>query len=179
MPHLPPVSAAPATHPLLDFVAAADVFCYMGDLRRVVAAAAAVLRPGGVLVFTVEALGGRKGGGESAGRRDDAEGKDGGADGGGDGHRHGDGDGGKDEGNEGVKDRDGNGFNDDDDDDGDGDGDGYALQGSGRVAHTARHVRRAVAQAGLALVLLQAAVPRWDRGRPVDGYVVVARRRME
>lgn len=40
-----------------DGAVAADVFCYLGDLRPVVRAAHRALRPGGVLVFTVEAAG--------------------------------------------------------------------------------------------------------------------------
>ena len=127
---LPLSSAAPGTHPLLHFVAAADVFCYLGDLRPVVRAAAGTLLPGGVLVFTVEALG-------TTAADDD-----------------------------GSLDGDGGGAG----------GVGYALQGSGRVAHAAPHVRAAVAAAGLRLRLLRPAVPRWDRGQPVQGYLVVAAR---
>jgi len=42
-------------HPAsFDIVASADTLCYFGDLRRVTAAAAAALRAGGTLVFTVE-----------------------------------------------------------------------------------------------------------------------------
>jgi predicted TPR repeat methyltransferase len=41
----------------LDLVTAADVFCYLGDLGAVVAAAARVLAPGGVFAFSVEAAG--------------------------------------------------------------------------------------------------------------------------
>jgi len=144
---LPPSSAAPATHPLLHFVAAADVFCYLGDLRPVVRAAAGTLLPGGVLVFTVEALGTTAadntaldldGDVHEASAVDEGAGEAGGAGGAG--------------------------------------GVGYALQGSGRVAHTAHHVRAAVAAAGLRLRVLRPAVPRWDRGQPVQGYLVVAAR---
>jgi predicted TPR repeat methyltransferase len=39
-----------------DVVVAADVLCYFGVLDDVISAAAAALRPGGVLAFTVEAL---------------------------------------------------------------------------------------------------------------------------
>ena len=46
-----------ATQPgAFDVVASADTLCYFGDLREVLAAAASSLRPGGWLVFTVEAL---------------------------------------------------------------------------------------------------------------------------
>lgn len=38
-----------------DLAVAADVFCYFGDLDSVLAATAAALRPGGWLLFTVEA----------------------------------------------------------------------------------------------------------------------------
>ncbi|HUO81026.1 MAG TPA: tetratricopeptide repeat protein [Steroidobacteraceae bacterium] len=37
-----------------DIIVSADTLCYFGDLDRVLAAAAAALRPGGTLVFTVE-----------------------------------------------------------------------------------------------------------------------------
>jgi predicted TPR repeat methyltransferase len=37
-----------------DIIVSADTLCYFGDLRRVMASAAAALRPGGSLVFTVE-----------------------------------------------------------------------------------------------------------------------------
>lgn len=39
-----------------DAIVCADTLCYFGDLRAVMAAAATALRPGGTLVFTVEAL---------------------------------------------------------------------------------------------------------------------------
>lgn len=45
--------AAPASW---DLVISADTLCYFGDLRAVVKATAQALRPGGWLVFTVEAL---------------------------------------------------------------------------------------------------------------------------
>jgi hypothetical protein len=129
----------------LHFVAAADVFCYLGDLRPVVRAAAGTLLPGGVLVFTVEALLGTTAADNTAlgldGDVHEASVVDEGAGGAG--------------GAGGV---------------------GYALQGSGRVAHTAHHVRAAVAAAGLRLRVLRPAVPRWDRGQPVQGYLVVAAR---
>lgn len=45
--------AAPASY---DLVISADTLCYFGDLRAVAKATARALRPGGWLVFTVEAL---------------------------------------------------------------------------------------------------------------------------
>ena len=39
----------------IDIIVAADVFCYLGALDEVFAAAAAALRPGGLLAFSVEA----------------------------------------------------------------------------------------------------------------------------
>ena len=67
---LPTTSLSPDTHPLLDFVVAADVFMYLGDLRPVLTAVGEMLRPGGIVVFTVEALGGgdTEGGGARTGR---------------------------------------------------------------------------------------------------------------
>jgi predicted TPR repeat methyltransferase len=41
-----------------DIAVAADVLCYVGQLDDVATAAAAALRPGGLLAFTVEALDG-------------------------------------------------------------------------------------------------------------------------
>lgn len=47
-----------AGHPAaFDLILAADVLCYFGVLDEVLAAAAAALRPGGLLAFTVERLG--------------------------------------------------------------------------------------------------------------------------
>lgn len=48
------MAARPRTY---DLVACADTLCYFGDLHAVLAAAGTALRPGGHLVFTVEALG--------------------------------------------------------------------------------------------------------------------------
>jgi predicted TPR repeat methyltransferase len=42
-----------------DLLLAADVFCYFGDLRNVLASGARVLRPGGWFMFSVESLGER------------------------------------------------------------------------------------------------------------------------
>jgi predicted TPR repeat methyltransferase len=47
--------AAPASY---DLIVSADTLCYFGDLHPVACAAAKALRPGGWLVFTVEALAG-------------------------------------------------------------------------------------------------------------------------
>ncbi|QTL04422.1 tetratricopeptide repeat protein [Aquabacter sp. L1I39] len=44
-----------------DLIACADTLCYFGDLSGVLAAAVGALRPGGALVFTVEALDGDTG----------------------------------------------------------------------------------------------------------------------
>jgi predicted TPR repeat methyltransferase len=52
------VLADPALAPAEDWavITAADVFCYFGDLAAVLAAAHARLRPGGIFIFSVEAL---------------------------------------------------------------------------------------------------------------------------
>lgn len=47
------MTARPAAY---DVVISADTFCYFGDLTALLAACAATLRPGGTLVFSVEAL---------------------------------------------------------------------------------------------------------------------------
>ena len=49
------MAARPAAS--LDLITAADVFCYVGDLSAVFAAAARVAAPGAVFVFTTEAIG--------------------------------------------------------------------------------------------------------------------------
>jgi len=54
--------AAPASY---DLVVSADTLCYFGDLRAVVQATARALRPGGWLVFTVEAFDAPGGEGEA------------------------------------------------------------------------------------------------------------------
>lgn len=56
------------------------------------------------------------------------------------------------------------------------DGDGFALGPSRRFAHSPAYVRRMAAEAGLEIVVLEEAVPRWERGQPVPGLVLVARR---
>ena len=49
-------AAMAATPAAWDLVTCADTLCYFGDLHAVLAAAAAALKPGGRLVFSVEAL---------------------------------------------------------------------------------------------------------------------------
>jgi predicted TPR repeat methyltransferase len=60
------VVAALDTRPAasLDLVTAGDVFCYLGDLHAVIAATARVLTPGGLFVFTAEAVGDDEAGGD-------------------------------------------------------------------------------------------------------------------
>lgn len=53
---------------------------------------------------------------------------------------------------------------------------GYVLNPHGRYAHTRRYVREALARAGLDLVTLRDEVLRMERGRPVEGFLVLARR---
>lgn len=56
------------------------------------------------------------------------------------------------------------------------DGDGFVLGPSRRFAHSPAYVRRMAAEAGLEIVVLEEAVPRWEKGEPVPGLVIVARR---
>jgi predicted TPR repeat methyltransferase len=56
------------------------------------------------------------------------------------------------------------------------DGDGVILRDTLRYAHGEVHVRHALAQGGLELVLLESAPARNERGEPVPGLVVVARK---
>lgn len=57
-----------------------------------------------------------------------------------------------------------------------GEGDGYLLHEGRRYAHGEGHVRAAALAAGLEIELLEDVVPRWDRGQPVPGMLVVLRR---
>jgi predicted TPR repeat methyltransferase len=54
------------------------------------------------------------------------------------------------------------------------DGDGVMLRDTLRYAHGAAHVREALAAAGLALVSLDSAATRTEKGVPVPGLIVVA-----
>ena len=98
-----------------DVVVSADTLCYFGALDGVASAASTALRPGGRLVFTVEALP----------EGDDAP------------HR---------------------------------------LGTSGRYAHAAPYLCEALAAAGLDVEALDSVVLRSEAGRPVAGWLVVARR---
>ncbi|QJE73015.1 tetratricopeptide repeat protein [Aerophototrophica crusticola] len=55
--------------------------------------------------------------------------------------------------------------------------DGFVLQESRRYAHSEAHVRAAAEAAGLEVEMLEPLVPRLDRGKPLDGLLVVLRRR--
>jgi predicted TPR repeat methyltransferase len=54
-------------------------------------------------------------------------------------------------------------------------GDGFSLGSSRRYAHSAAYIRRVAAEAGLDLVVLEDAVPRWERGQPVQGLAFAVR----
>lgn len=95
-----------------EVVMAADVFCYLGDLRPVIGAIARRLAPGGHVLFTVEA------------------------------------------------------------DPGDA---GFAVTPQGRFRHGRTHLEQALAEAGLTAVILREEGLRLEAGRPVDGWLVVAR----
>ena len=97
-----------------DVVLSADTLCYFGDLTRVVQEAAASLKPGGFLIFTVEAL------------PDDA-------------------------------------------------GQAHRIQPHGRYAHSGDHVVQVLSQAGLNLLEKEPVVLRQEGGKPVHGWLVVAR----
>ena len=55
------------------------------------------------------------------------------------------------------------------------DGDGVILRDTLRYAHGEAHVRHALKQGGLEIVLLESAPARNEKGEPVPGLVVVAR----
>jgi len=100
-----------------DVVVSSDTLIYFGDLHDVLRAAAAALRPGGHVVFTLEAL------------EDDSAGAA-----------------------------------------------GQRLMMHGRYAHTAAHLRSALAAAGLDEVALERQVVRIEANEPVRGWLVTARR---
>jgi len=95
-----------------DLILAADVLIYFHQLRQVPPAATKVLKPGGVLAFTIETH----------------------------------------------------------------DGDGVILRDTLRYAHGAAHVRGALSLGGLEPVVLEPASARTEKGVPVPGLVVVARK---
>jgi predicted TPR repeat methyltransferase len=98
-----------------DALICADTLCYFGELGEAMAAAAKALRPGGLLVFTVEALPV------------------------GDAHR-------------------------------------FRLQPHGRYAHERGFVAAALAEAGLDLHKLVPETLRMEAGKPVQGWLVAARK---
>ena len=99
-----------------DLILSADTLVYFGDLEQVATAAAAALRPGGVIAFSLERL--------------DAEGAE----------------------------------------------PGYHLEKHGRYTHTEQYVQEIMTRVGTAIVSLKHAVPRVERGAPVAGLLVVARK---
>jgi predicted TPR repeat methyltransferase len=56
------------------------------------------------------------------------------------------------------------------------DGDGVILRDTLRYAHGEAHVRHALVQGGMDIVLLESAPARNEKGEPVPGLVVVARK---
>ena len=99
-----------------DLILSADTLVYFGDLEQVATAAAAALRPGGVIAFSLERL--------------DAEGAE----------------------------------------------PGYHLEKHGWYTHTEQYVQEIMTRVGTAIVSLEHAVPRVERGAPVAGLLVVARK---
>jgi predicted TPR repeat methyltransferase len=97
-----------------DVVLSADTLCYFGDLSKVIEASAASLKPGGTLIFTVEAL-------------PEEEGL------------------------------------------------AHKIQPHGRYAHSGDHVVQVLSQAGLSLLERTPATLREEGGKPVNGWLVVAR----
>jgi predicted TPR repeat methyltransferase len=57
-----------------------------------------------------------------------------------------------------------------------GGGDGFALGPARRYTHSPAYIRRTAAEAGLDLIVLEEAIPRWEKGQPVSGLVFAARR---
>ena len=105
-----------ALHSEYDSIVSADTLCYFGDLDAVMHAAAAALRPGGTLIFTVE---------KSAGPETSA---------------------------------------------------GFTLNSSGRYTHTGEYIRAALSRAAYEVRSMDGVVLRQEYFKPVDGFVVVARK---
>ena len=99
-----------------DSIVSADTLCYFGDLDAVMHAAAAALRPGGTLIFTVE---------KYAGPETSA---------------------------------------------------GFTLNSSGRYTHTGEYIRAALSRAAFEIRSMDGVVLRQEYFKPVDGFVVVARK---
>lgn len=97
-----------------DVVLSADTLCYFGDLHKVIAEAAGSLKPGGTLIFTVEAL------------PEDAK----------------------------VP---------------------HQIQPHGRYAHSGEHLIEVLSLAGLNLLERESVILREEGGKPVNGWLVVAR----
>lgn len=105
------------TEASLDLITAGDVFCYLGDLGAVFAAAGRVARDRALVVFTTEAVDAAEEGGE------------------------------------------------------------VVLRDSLRWAHRRSHLEDAAARAGFAVVAIETATLRRDRGRDIVGHVGVLERR--
>jgi predicted TPR repeat methyltransferase len=60
--------------------------------------------------------------------------------------------------------------------DADGAAPGYRLEKHGRYTHTEQYIRKIMTRVGAAIVSLERAVPRIERGAPVAGLLVVARK---
>jgi predicted TPR repeat methyltransferase len=54
-------------------------------------------------------------------------------------------------------------------------GDHFALGPSRRYVHSAAYIRRVSAEAGLELLVLEEAVPRWEKSQPVPGFAFAVR----
>ncbi|MCX9156611.1 tetratricopeptide repeat protein [Niveibacterium sp. 24ML] len=99
-----------------DMIVSADTLCYFGSLAEPLLASAASLRPGGLLVFSVEAA-------------DDSIVLE-----------------------------------------------GHRINPHGRYSHTRSHIEACLSAAGLARLAIEDAVLRTENGKPVEGFVVAARK---
>jgi predicted TPR repeat methyltransferase len=54
-------------------------------------------------------------------------------------------------------------------------GDGFALGPSRRYVHSAAYIRRVATEARLDVIVLEEAVPRWEKGHPVPGFAFAAK----
>ena len=52
----------------------------------------------------------------------------------------------------------------------------YKLQSSGRIAHSYNFIKMASLQAKFKIIEISKAIPRYDRGQPVEGYLVVLKK---
>ena len=139
------------SHPAIDFIVAADVFMYLGDLKNILESSYKILKSNGLLVFTVEALENKKKENEefesdkkTNGEKNDIETDK------------------IDEINE-IDEKEKNKVN-------------FSLKSSGRIAHSYHYLKEIAIQSNYTILELSEQFSRKDKGVNVKGYLVVLRK---